>query len=79
MVNGSTDTSTPSKEGCDAVGVALGDVVAGIACVNEINTSGVVVLAAVGTSLVGEIFTDTSHAKVMRMSMDRNKNIFFIF
>ena len=64
----------------------MGPVVAGIDCVNDMNTSGVVVggsiktgvSAVAGTALVGAIFTDTSHAKVTATSMDRNKKILFI-
>jgi hypothetical protein len=49
-------------------------------------TSGVVVggsirtgvSAAVGTALVGEIFTDTSHARVTIMKRERNRKIFFM-
>jgi uncharacterized membrane protein YdjX (TVP38/TMEM64 family) len=57
-----------------------------MACVSEMKTSGVVVggsitgtvvLAGVGTSLVGEIFTDTSHARVMTINRERNKKNFF--
>jgi hypothetical protein len=59
--------------------------VEGIACVNEMKTSGVVVggsirtgvSAAVGTVLVGAMFTDTSHARVMMMKGERNKKAFF--
>jgi hypothetical protein len=69
-----------------AIGVALGIAVAGIACVNEMKISGVVVggslntgvSAAVGTSLVGAIFTDTSHAAVTRINTDRNKKSRFM-
>jgi hypothetical protein len=59
--------------------------VAGIACVKEMNTSGVVVggsiktgvSTAVGTVLVGPIFTNTSHANVTMMKSERNKKDFF--
>jgi hypothetical protein len=69
-----------------ATGVALGTAVAGIACVNEMNTSGVVVggsiktgvSAVVGTSFVGAIFTDTSHARVAITSTHKDKMIFFM-
>jgi hypothetical protein len=68
------------------IGVALGITVAGIACVKEMNTSGVVVGGSIrtgvsttmGTVLVGAIFTNTSHARDTATSMDRNKKIFFI-
>jgi hypothetical protein len=59
--------------------------VEGIACVNEMKTSGVIVgrsirtgvSAAVGTVLVGAMFTDTSHARVMMTKRERNKKILF--
>jgi hypothetical protein len=69
------------------MGVALGTTVAGIACVSEMKTSGVVVggsttkmgvVAAVGGSLVGVKFTDRLHANDTITSRHRNKNIFFM-
>jgi hypothetical protein len=59
--------------------------VAGIACVNEMKISGVVVggstktgvSAAVGTSFVGAIFTDISHARVVITRTHMDKMIFF--
>jgi hypothetical protein len=64
----------------------LGTGVPGIACVNEMKISGVGVggstgtgvSTAVGTPLVGARLTETSHARAMRISMDKNRKILFI-
>jgi hypothetical protein len=57
-----------------------------MACVSEMKTSGVVVgnsfktgvSAAVGTSLFGARFTDTSHARDTMINRERSRKIFFI-
>ena len=84
MLNGSTATSTPSKEGSTAVVVGLGAKVAG-RLVGDAGiwvgawVAGSWVSVGLGVCLVGEAtVNDRSHARAMRMDRDRKKWIFFM-
>jgi len=84
MLNGSTDTSTPSKNCCEAVGVRLGANVAG----REVTEGRIgvglpdialIVFVGRGTGLVeGATDTDISHAIATTMNREMNKRGFFI-